>query len=123
MTEAGNLTLAGGPWEVAYELIVLEQALRSFCNQFARIAEILSLIVETLLTALVNAGQGNEEQLFKLVPVKDGLATAHANMQEVADVIVQLLNNDEDMLGMMLTEKGSVKGKCEGASTDRPMVD
>jgi hypothetical protein len=109
-TEAGIFTVNGGSWEVAYELIVLEQALRSFSNQFARIAELLSLIVETSLSALVDAGQGNEEQLFKLVPLKDGLAVAHANVQEVVDVIVQLLNSDEDMLNMMLTERSNVKG-------------
>lgn len=109
-TEAGNFTVTGGAWEVSYELIVLEQALRSFSNQFARIAELLGLIVETSLTALVDAGQGNEEQLFKLVPLKDGLAVAHANMQEVVDVMVELLDSDEDMLGLMLTEKSHVKG-------------
>lgn len=109
-SEAGNHTVTGGAWEVSYELIVLEQALRSFSNQFARIAELLSLIVETSLTALVDAGQGNEEQLFKLVPLKDGLAVAHANMQEVVDVMVELLDSDEDMLGLMLTEKSHVKG-------------
>lgn len=99
---------------MAYELIVLEQALRSFINQFARIAELLSLIVQTSLEALVDAGQGNEERLFKLVPLKDGLAVAHANIQEVVDVIVQMLDTDEDMLEMMLTEKSNAKGATCG---------
>ncbi len=109
-TEGG--ALSASTYEVSYELVVVEQALRSFCNQFSRIKELMSLIVEASLKSLVDAqGSDQEEQLFKLVPLKDGLAVAHSNMQEAVDVLQSLLDNDEDMLAMLLTEKSGVKGE------------
>jgi hypothetical protein len=50
------------------------QALRSFCDQFARIKELMALITDTSLQSMVDAeGTAQEEQLFKLVPLKDGV--------------------------------------------------
>eukprot|EP00624_Nannochloropsis_granulata_P001036 evm.model.NODE_14694_length_7698_cov_13.089114.3 len=104
-TEGAALS-AIGAYEVSYELVVVEQALRSFCNQFSRIKELLTLIVETSLKELVDSqGSDQEEQLFKLVPLKDGLAVAYSNMQETVDVIQDLVNSEEDMLAMLLSEK------------------
>ena len=66
----------------------------------------------SLIQGLVDsAGGAHEEQLYKLVPLKDGLAVALQNMQEVIDVLVQLLASDEDMLSMLLTEQSRQSGR------------
>ena len=122
-TEGAALS-ATGAYEVAYELVVVEQALRSFCNQFSRIKELLTLIVETSLKALVDSqGSDQEEQLFKLVPLKDGLAVAYSNMQEAVDVLQELVDSDEDMLAMLLTEKAIVEKNGKGHSNQIRCLD
>lgn len=122
-TEGAALS-AIGTYEVSYELVVVEQALRSFCNQFSRIKELLTLIVETELKELVDSqGSDQEEQLFKLVPLKDGLAVAYSNMQETVDVIQELVNSEEDMLAMLLSEKAMMEKNHDGQSNQIQCLD
>ena len=112
------------PYAISYELVVLEQALRSFCNQFSRIKELLGLIVETSLKALVDSqGSDQEEQLYRLVPLKDVLAVAQHNMQEAVGVLQQLVDCDEDMLAMLLTEKAALQKEKARVSSQAARLD
>lgn len=58
--------------------------LRSVSQSFSRIAELLGLIVETTLSSLTEKG-GNEKDLPKLFPLKDGLAVAQQSIKEVGE--------------------------------------
>jgi hypothetical protein len=57
--------------------------LRSISQSFARIAELLGLIVETTLATLTENSSAHADQLYKLVPLKDGLAVTQQSILEV----------------------------------------
>lgn len=59
------------------------QVLRSISQSFARIAELLGLIVETTLATLTENSSAHADQLYKLVPLKDGLAVTQQSILEV----------------------------------------
>jgi hypothetical protein len=56
--------------------------LRSICQSFLRVAELLALIVESSINELSHT-KTQEQGFLKLMPLKNGLAISQQRLQEV----------------------------------------
>lgn len=99
-----NLHRAGD----AFELIFLEEILREVCVTYGRRLQLYEPIVDTVVTRVSNemhAASG----VHRLVPVKDSLQDFEMQVKSALTCLTDLLDDDEDMLGLLLTEKKEAK--------------
>jgi len=92
----------------AFELIFLEEILREVCVTYGRRLQLYEPIVDTVVTRVTNemhAASG----VHRLVPVKDSLQDFEMQVNSALTCLTDLLEDDEDMLGLLLTEKMEAK--------------
>lgn len=108
-----SLFAKGHPDEDAFEFIFLEYILREVCLTYTRRLQLYEPIVDTVVTRVSNemhAASG----VHRLVPVKDSLQDFELQVRSALTCLTDLLGDDEDMLGLLLTEKMQAKEKGRG---------
>eukprot|EP00979_Chaetoceros_neogracilis_P012106 scaffold3111_cov263-Chaetoceros_neogracile.AAC.13 len=88
----------------AFEFIFLEEILREVSLTYTRRLQLYEPIVDAVVTRVSNdmyAASG----VHRLVPVKDSLQDFEMQVKSALKCLTDLLEDDQDMLGMLLTEK------------------
>lgn len=104
--------------EDAFEIIFLEEILRDVCDTYKRRLHLYEPIVETVVKMVSNemfAASG----VHRLVPIKDSLQQFELNVMSALECLTNLLNDDDDMLGLLLTEKMVAEQSGEGLNYRR----
>lgn len=102
----------------SFELIFLEEILRDVCATYNRRLKLYEPVVDTVVTRVSNemyAASG----VHRLVPVKDSLQEFELNIRSALGGITGLLDDDEDMLGLLLTERLEANNRNETIQLDR----
>lgn len=102
----------------SFELVFLEEILRDVCATYNRRLKLYEPLVDTVVTRVSNemyAASG----VHRLVPVKDSLQEFELNLRSALDGITGLLDDDEDMLGLLLTERLEANHRNETIQLDR----
>lgn len=103
---------------VPFELAVLEEAIREVCNAYQRRVALYRPMVDVLLeegTAEYVAIEPGRLQRLRLM--KDSLSDFELEVSDLMKVIQGLLNSDEDMLGLLLTEAERATRRGEALDT------
>jgi len=87
--------------EVGFEHLVLESALSVTVAKYERHIQIFRPAVDLLLQQI--AADPNSSMLRRLLAVKKSLSDFELNVINVSKIIQNLLGNDEDMVGLYLT--------------------
>jgi len=101
--------------ENAFELEVLESALRDVTERCQRRVCIYRPLVETLLAGGEDL-EAAESGLHRVVILKDSLSSFELEVNDLVTLLSELINNDEDMLDIMITERSEAERK--GAALD-----
>ena len=96
----------------SFELVFIEEILRDTCDTFNRRLLLYEPIVSTLLTRVHNE-MFSDEGVQHIVPIKDSLQEFELNVKNCLECLTHLLDNDEDMLNLLLTEKHIASAKGE----------
>ena len=94
----------GGSDEQPFECIALEAILDSMCRDHRNRESLLAPLVDSLLQQL-SSRRVDPEVLQRLLPMKDSLSQFEIETTMFRDALSELMNNDEDMLEMLLSEK------------------
>ena len=97
----------------SFEIVFIEEILRDTCETFNRRLLIYEPIVSTLLTRVHNE-MFSDEGVQHIVPIKDSLQEFELNVKNCLECLTHLLDNDEDMLALLLTEQHLAAAKGEG---------
>mmetsp|Transcript_57371 Transcript_57371/g.129994 ORF Transcript_57371/g.129994 Transcript_57371/m.129994 type:complete len:521 (+) Transcript_57371:137-1699(+) len=103
----GSEDLAEPPFELPFELVVVESLLDELCGVYQRRMRLLQPVVSRLLLEL---NHGTEtaamEGLHRLVPIKTGISNFQMVLDESVECLELLLNeSDEDLVALLLSEK------------------
>lgn len=90
--------------EFAFEIIFLEEILREVCDTYKRRLHIYEPIVDTVVKMVYNE-MFTASGVHRLVPIKDSLQQFELNVMSALECLTNLLSDDDDMLGLLLTEK------------------
>ncbi len=96
----------------AFELIFLEEILREICATYTRRLILYEPVVDAVITKVSNemlVASG----VHRLVPVKDSLQEFELQVASALSCLTHLLDNDEDMLGLLLTERRQANARGE----------
>lgn len=93
-----------------FELVFIEEILRDTCDTFNRRLRLYEPIVDTLLVR-VHHEVFSDSGVQHLVPIKDSLQEFELIVKNCLECLTHLLDNDEDMLGLLLTEQHLAKVK------------
>tara|TARA_B110000305_G_C19299693_1_gene568513 strand:+ start:334 stop:1062 length:729 start_codon:yes stop_codon:yes gene_type:complete len=89
-------------------MLFLEEALREICTIWRRRVQLIKPVVDSLLDNS-DGTDGHSEDLHRLVPLKDSLQSFEMKVSESIECVVELLQSEEDMLGLMLSEQEKCK--------------
>jgi hypothetical protein len=95
---------------IPFELLVLEAMLGNMCEKYDQRVQIFRPVVDNILQDLTNYddianGNLSAADLQKLLPLKDGLESFEQRTKAVLRMLTDLLDNDEDMVGLLMGEK------------------
>lgn len=95
-----------------FEFRVLEAILSFAVAKYARRIQLYEPVVTDLLKRMiVDATQIEYQALQRLLPISNSLSSFERSTNEVINVLKDLLNNNDDMLEMSLTEKFKRSGE------------
>lgn len=100
------------------ELVFLEDVLRETCDAFDRRVNIYEPIVDSFVNRVANE-VFSDAGVHQLVPIKDSLQSFEIHVKQSLECLTTLLNNDEDMLRLLLTERKQAEARGEQVSHDR----
>jgi len=95
-----------------FEMVVLEEALREVCNAYHRRVALYQPLLENLLSygELAAAEPGHLQRILLL---KDSLSDFDLEVADLMKLCSELLENDEDMLGLLLTARENAAKRGE----------
>ena len=93
-----------------FEVDMVEQIVREVCTMYSRRIRLYEPIVNSLMDR-VTSEAFSHSNMHKLVPVKDSLQRFEMNVKGALHSITELLENDEDMIDLQLTEKARAKAE------------
>ena len=96
-----------------FELIFLEQILRDVRESHNRCLAIYDRIVHSTMSRVTSEFLLSESLVQRLVPIKDSSEQFEMQVGSSLDCVTELLTNDEEMLGLLLTEGKKAQGKGE----------
>lgn len=97
------------------ELVFLEDVLRETCDAFDRRVAVYEPIVDSFVNKISNEVL-THTGVHQLVPIKDSLQSFEIHVKQSLDCLTTLLNNDEDMLQLLLTEQREAQARGEQVS-------
>jgi magnesium transporter len=100
------------------ELVFLEDVLRETCDAFDRRVRIYEPIVDSFVDRVVNE-VFSDAGVHQLVPIKDSLQSFEIHVKQSLECLTTLLNNDDDMLRLLLTEQRQAEARGETVSPER----
>jgi magnesium transporter len=100
------------------ELIFLEDVLRETCDAFDRRVRVYEPIVDSFVDRVANE-VFSDSGVHQLVPIKDSLQSFEIHVKQSLECLTQLLNNDDDMLRLLLTEQREAEARGEEVSHER----
>ena len=92
----------------AMELIFLEEVLRHSVESFNRRLRLYDPIVLSFLDTVANEVY-SDTGVNQLVPLKDSLQSFEMHIRQCLDCLTELLDDDEEMLALLLTEQAKAK--------------
>lgn len=108
----GERQKAGIEQPLDFEFRVLEAILSFAVAKYARRIQLYEPVVTDLLKRMiVDATQIEYQALQRLLPISNSLSSFERSTNEVINVLKDLLNNNDDMLEMSLTEKFKRSGE------------
>lgn len=96
--------------KVDFELRALEAILSFVCQTYRRRAMLIAPLVDGLTTRLGQADLSHD-LLHQLLPMRDHLSEFEIELDTAETVLGSLLKNDEDLVGLLLTEKKRLRGQ------------
>lgn len=93
-----------------FELIILEEILQDTCDGFHRRIRLYEPIVESFLNRVSNE-IFSDSGVHLLPPLKDSLQSFEMQVVQSRDCLTELLGNDDDMLGLLVTEQHDARAK------------
>ena len=93
-----------------FEIDMVEQIVREVCTMYSRRIRLYEPIVNSLMDRVTNEAF-SPSGLHKLVPVKDSLQHFEMNVKGALHCITELLENDDDMIGLLLSEKAVARSE------------
>lgn len=100
------------------ELIFLEAVLRDTVDTYTRRIRIFEPIVDEFLDRATNE-VFSDAGVHQLVPLKDSLQSFELQVKQSLECLTSLLNDDELMLDLLLTEQAEARLKDEEVEFDR----
>jgi magnesium transporter len=100
------------------ELVFLEDVLRETCDAFDRRVRIYEPIVDSFVDKVANE-VFSDAGVHQLVPIKDSLQSFEIHVKQSLECLTTLLNNDDDMLRLLLTEQRQAESRGETVSPER----
>jgi hypothetical protein len=88
----------------AFELTFLEAVLRDTTDVFNRRIRLYDPIVDSFLDKVANE-VFSDSGVHLLVPLKDSLQGFEMHIKQSLDCLTELLNNDDDLLSLLITEQ------------------
>mmetsp|Transcript_20444 Transcript_20444/g.28885 ORF Transcript_20444/g.28885 Transcript_20444/m.28885 type:complete len:372 (+) Transcript_20444:126-1241(+) len=104
--------------EEPFEIFFLEEVLRTTCDAYSRRVHLFEPIVDSMLNRVSNE-VFSDSGVHQLVPVKNSLQSFEIRVQQSLDCLTELLGNDDDMLGLLLTEQKLAKAKNQTVGHER----
>lgn len=108
--EASDPSAGGDP----PELLFLDELLRDTVDTFSRRLRLYEPIVENFLEKVSQDVYSDTAGVHQLVPIKDSLQSFEIQVKQSVDTLASLLNNDDMMLDLLLTEQ-AVADKSGGS--------
>ena len=93
-----------------FELIILEEILQDTCDGFHRRIRLYEPIVESFLNRVSNE-IFSDSGVHLLPPLKDSLQSFEMQVMQSRDCLTELLQNDDDMLALLVTEQHDARAK------------
>jgi len=93
-----------------FELRFLEEVLQETCDSFSRRVRLYEPIVDQFLGRVANE-VFSDSGVHQLVPLKDSLQGFEILVKQSLQCLTDLLNNDEDMLALLITEQSEAQSK------------
>ena len=87
------------------ELVFLEAVLADAVDSFSRRVRIFEPIVDDLLVRVATDEEFSASGIHQLAPLKDQLQSLEVFVTQAYQCLTQLLNDDEEMLKLLLTEQ------------------
>lgn len=91
-----------------FELLVIESILKDTTDIFHRRIRLYEPIVDAFLSKVASE-VFSDSGVHLLVPLKDSLQGFKMHVKQCLECLTELLNNDEDMLALMITEQELAK--------------
>ena len=107
---------------VPFELVVTEHILSELCSTYQRRLNLFQPIVSRLLLGLTHGSESDAlEGLHRLVPIKNGISNFQVIIEEAVDCLEMLLKEDENLVGLLLTERSErrARGESDAVETER----
>ena len=102
----------------APELVFLESVLRDTLETFTRRVKLLEPIVNNFVHR-VSSEVFSDAGVHLLVPLKDSLQGFELHVKQTFDCLTELLNDDEEMLKLLLTEQEAARNLGTEVDFDR----
>ena len=91
------------------ELVFLEFVLKDTVETYMRRIQLLEPIVDDFLSRVSTTQVFTEEGVHQLVPLKDTLQRFELRVKQSLDCLKELLNDDDEMLKLLLTEQAEAR--------------
>ena len=101
------------------ELIFLEHVLKDAVKSFNRRLRLYEPIVDSFLDKVASEVMEDSTGAHLLVPLKDALQSFEIQVQQSFQCLTDLLNNDEEMLDLLLTEQAEARMTNQEVAFDR----
>lgn len=101
-----------------FELVFLEEVLREVSSSYNRRISIYEPIVEATLSKVTDEFL-SVSSVHRLVPIKDSLQKFEMRVDSGLTCLTHLLQNDDDMLGLLLAENLKAEGRGEALEVRR----
>jgi len=91
-----------------YELVFLEAVLKDTVESFARRLRLLEPVVNSFVDKVSNELL-TDDDYTSLVPLKNAIQSFEMKVRKSLDCLTELLNDDEEMLALLLTEQAEAQ--------------
>jgi hypothetical protein len=110
-----------------FEMTVLEDILREVCDTYYGRIRFYHPVVEALVSSKSEVSPSNFfvdntsdfDVAHRMVPLKDSLENFEMQVSQALGCLTDLLSNDEDMVGLLLTEQAVAKQKGQSIDISR----